>query len=47
MQTQAVVTSLQEQGIADVYIELLKEIYANSSMTVHLHKERIRQAPIP
>ena len=39
MQTQAVLTSLQEQGIEDVYIELLKEIYTNSSMTVHLHKE--------
>ena len=39
MQTQAVLASLQEQGIKDVYIELLKEIYTNSSMTVHLHKE--------
>ena len=25
--------------IENVYIELLKEIYTNSSMTVHLHKE--------
>ena len=39
MQTQAVLTSLQEQGIEDVYIKLLKEIYTNSSITVHLHKE--------
>ena len=39
VQTQAVLTSLQEQGIEDVYIELLKEIYTNNSMTVHLHKE--------
>ena len=39
VQTQAVLTSLQEQGIEDVYIVLLKEIYSNSSMTVHLHKE--------
>ena len=39
VQTQAVQTSLQEQGIEDVYIELLKEIYTNSSMTVQLHKE--------
>ena len=39
VQTRAVLTSLQEQGIEDVYIELLKEIYANSSTTVHLHKE--------
>ena len=30
MQTQAVLTSLQERGIEDVYIELLKEIYTNS-----------------
>ena len=39
VQTQAVLTSLQEQRIEDVYIEILKEIYTNSSMTVHLHKE--------
>ena len=39
VQTEAVLTSLQEQGIEDVYIELLKEIYTNSSMIVHLHKE--------
>ena len=38
VQTQAVLTSLQEQGIEDVYIELLNEIYTNSSMTVPLHK---------
>ena len=40
VQIQAVLTSFQEQGKEDVYIELLKEIYTNSSMTVHLHKER-------
>ena len=28
-----------QQGIEDVYIELLKEIYTNSSMTVHLHTQ--------
>jgi hypothetical protein len=39
VQTQAVLTSLQEQGIKDVYIELLKESYTNNPMTVHLHKE--------
>ena len=39
VQTQAVLTSFQEQGIEDMYIELLKEIYTNSSMTVHLHNE--------
>ena len=35
----AVPTSLQEQGLEDVYIELLMEMYTNTSMTVHLHKE--------
>ena len=39
VQIQAVLISLQEQGIEDVYIELLKEFYTNSSTTVHLHKE--------
>ncbi|MEG7521477.1 MAG: reverse transcriptase domain-containing protein, partial [Chromatiales bacterium] len=32
-------TSLQEQGIEDVYVELLKDIYTNRSMRVHIHKE--------
>ncbi|MEG7522403.1 MAG: hypothetical protein M3H12_04800, partial [Chromatiales bacterium] len=31
VQTQVVLTSLQEQGIEDVYVELLKDIYNNSS----------------
>ena len=40
MQILAVLTSLQEEGIEYVYIELLKEIYTNSSMTAHhLHRE--------
>ena len=39
VQTQPILTSLQEQGIEDVYIELLKDIYTDSSVTVHLHKE--------
>ena len=39
IQTQAILTSLQEQGIEDVYIEILNEIYTDSSVTVHLHKE--------
>ena len=39
VKTQAVLKSLREHGIEDVYIELLKEIYTNSSMTIHLHKE--------
>ena len=33
------INSLQEQGIEDMYIELFKEIYTNSSLTVHLRKE--------
>ncbi|MEG7522719.1 MAG: hypothetical protein M3H12_06415, partial [Chromatiales bacterium] len=39
VQTQTVLTSLQERGIEDVYVQLLKDIYTNSMMTVHLHKE--------
>ena len=39
VQTQAILTSLLEQGIEDVYIEILKDIYTDSSVTVHLHKE--------
>ena len=39
VQTQAILTSLQEQGIEDVYREILKDIYTDSSVTVHLHKE--------
>ena len=39
VQTQAIFTSLQEQGIEDVYIEILKYIFTDSSVTVHMHKE--------
>ena len=39
VQTQEILISLQEQGIEDVYIELLKYVYTDSSVTVHLHKE--------
>ena len=39
VQTQPILASLQEQRIEDVYIELLKEIYINNSMAIHLHKE--------
>ena len=44
VQTQAIFTSLQEQGIDYVYIEILKDIYTDSSVTVHLHKgsEKVR-----
>ena len=40
MQTQAIVVSVQEQGIEDVHIELLKDIYTKSSITVNLHNVR-------
>ena len=39
VQTQAKLTSLQEQGIEDVYIEILKDIYTDSSVTVHEQRE--------
>ena len=39
VQTQTILTSLQEQGIEDVYIEILKDVYTDSSVTVHMHKE--------
>ena len=39
VQTQAILTSLQEQGMEDVYMDILKDIYTHSSVTVHLHKE--------
>ena len=39
VQTHAILASLQEQGIENVYIEILKDIYTDSSVTVHLHKE--------
>ena len=38
VQTQAILTSLQEQGIEYVYIET-DRLYTDSSVTVHLHKE--------
>ena len=38
MQTPAVLTSLQEQEIENGYIELPKESYTNSSMTLHVYK---------
>ena len=39
-QTEAILTSLQDQGIEDVYIEIPKDIYTDSSVTVHLHRQR-------
>ncbi len=44
VQTQAILTSLQEQGIEDVYIDILKDIilHTDSSVTVHLHKESVK-----
>ena len=40
VQTQAILTSLQEQGIEDVYIEIMKDIYTDSSVTVHIYAQR-------
>ena len=42
VETQAILTSLQEQGIEEVYIEILKDIYTDSSVTVHLLKENAK-----
>ena len=39
VQTQAEMSSLQDQGIEDAYIQLMKDIYTDSSVTVYLHKE--------
>ena len=36
VQTQAILTSLQEQGIEDVYIEILKDIYSDSTISPKL-----------
>ena len=39
VQTQAILTSLQEQGIEEVYIAILKYIHTdNSSVTADMHK---------
>ena len=40
VQTSAILSSLQNQGIEDAYIKLLKDIYTNSSVTVTLQKEK-------
>ena len=39
VQTQGILISLQEQGLEDMYIEILKDVYTDSSVTVHLHKD--------
>ena len=39
VQTQAILTSLREQGIEDVYKEILNDTHTVSSVTVHMHKE--------
>ncbi len=39
VQTKAILTSLQEQGIEDVYIGIRKNVYIHSSVIVHQHKE--------
>ena len=38
VQTQAILTSLQEQGIEDVYIEILKDIYGQLSDSIFCTK---------
>ena len=38
VQTQAILSSLKDQGIEYAYIQLMKDIYTDSSVTVHLHK---------
>ena len=44
VQNQAMLTSLQEQGIEDVYIEILKYIYTDSSVIVHAPVKRVRKS---
>ena len=39
VQTQAILTSLQEQGIKDVYIEILKDIYGQLSDSTSAQRE--------
>ena len=39
VQNQSMLKSLQEQGIKDVYIEILKYIYTDSSVIVHAQRE--------
>ena len=46
VQIQAILISFQEQGIENVYTELLNEIYSKSSMTVHLHNERLQRSSL-
>ena len=43
VQTQAILTSLQEQGIEDEYIEIMKDIYGQlSDSTYHKESDKIR-----
>ena len=41
VQTQAMLTSLQEQRIEDMYIEILKDIYTDSSVTDSTSAQRM------
>ena len=42
VQTQAILTSLQEQGIEDEYIEIMKDIYGQlSDSTSHKESDKI------
>ena len=40
VQTQAILSSLQDQGIEDAYIQLMKDIYTDSSDSTSLQRER-------
>ena len=44
VQTQAILTSLQEQGIEDVYIEIMKDIYGQLSDSTSAQREWANQA---
>ena len=39
VETQAVLKTLQEQGINNNYIKIIKDIYTGCTTTVNLHKE--------
>ena len=41
VQTQAILTSLQEQGIEDVYIEIMSSMYTRNDPPPHMRKGRL------
>ena len=42
-QTQAILSSLQDQGIEDACIQLMKDIFTDSSVTVYIFTKRARK----